>query len=91
MENYLEYLNTRKTVIEYKKIISHEIKMRIGTPQVSPISPILFNIFVNDLYKLLLYSTNESKIMIGALIILLYMFADDTIIIHNDVKQMQKL
>ena len=70
----IDYFKNRKIQTKVGDTFSDFISLILGVPQGSILGPLLFTIFINDIY-----------IMLDALVKL---FADDTTIIlaHNDLK-----
>jgi hypothetical protein len=67
----------------------------IGLRQGENLSPVLFNLFVNDLERYLLNEGNnpiklDIEVFDNMLKILLLMYADDTVIISNNAQNLQK-
>jgi hypothetical protein len=69
-EMFASYLNDRKQFIEMNSLSSTMLTIKSGIPQGSLIGPILFNFYVNDLFRLSLHGT-------------LQMYADDTVLTYH--------
>ena len=76
---FKSYLSNRKQYVSINGYNSDTMNIKHGVPQGSVLGPLLFLIYINDLYKCLAYSTA-------------YHFADDTnlLVISKTQKQMQK-
>ena len=68
---FLSYLSDRKQYINYLNQNSSLLTLSMSIPQGSIMGPILFNVYINDIYKCLKYSN-------------VTLFADDTCIYHSD-------
>ena len=66
MDWFKDYLSNRKQIVKYKSTLSDSLTIKCGVPQGSVLGPLLFLIYVNDIYE-------NSKILSFLL------FADDTI------------
>jgi len=71
LELLKSYLSDRKQLVKINKTHSDEMKIICGVPQGTTISPILFNIQLNDIKNLPLKST-------------LVCYADDTVLICSE-------
>ena len=77
---------------KYKTIIiTKPFKCGIGLQQGSPLSSFLFNLFVNDLSKLLNFCDNSQKIQIGNCYINHLLYADDLVLVSDSVIGLQRL
>ena len=76
---FKSYLSNRKQYVSINGYNSETMNVKHGVPQGSVLGPLLFLIYINDLYKCLAYGTA-------------YHFADDTnlMVISETQKQMQK-
>jgi len=68
LELFKSYLSDRKQLVKINKTYSDEMKIICGVPQGTTVSPILFNIQLNDIKNLPLKST-------------LVCYTDDTVLI----------
>ena len=76
---FKSYLSNRKQYVSINGYNSDTMNIKHGVPQGSVLGPLLFLIYINDLYKCLAYSTA-------------YHFADDTnlLVVSKTQKQIQK-
>ena len=76
---FTSYLRNRKQFVSIKDKASNELEMEYGVPQGSVLGPLLFLIYINDMYKSIKYSS-------------IRLFADDTCILisNKSPKQLQK-
>ena len=76
---FKSYLSNRSQYVSINGFDSEKLNVKHGVPQGSVLGPLLFLIYINDLYKCLAYSTA-------------FHFADDTnlLVIGKTQKQLQK-
>ena len=65
-------------------------KPYIGLKQGCPISPLLFNVYINDLEQYLDLFGSDPGVSVGTTTISSFMFADDVVILANSPDQLQQ-
>jgi hypothetical protein len=89
-DNIKAIYNTVQYTIKVKGKVMDPITSNLGLKQGCPLSPLLFNLYINDIAKYLHKSSKEPNITLQGTEITHFLYADDLVIISPTKKGLQE-